>query len=246
MHCAHPAPAATARGLDDHRVTDIPCDPQVVLEIVAQRTSGSRHARDPSLLHGADGGNLIPHQADRLRSWTDEYKPTFLDTLCKISILREKSIAGMDPDRICDLGGANDRSGVQVAFSRGRWPNAHRFIGQPDVLEIPVRGRMYGDRLDPHLAAGAQDPERDLPAVGNHNLVKHGPALPRSLKQSRTLDDQQGLAIFHGVPVFHEQGSDHTIDIRFDLIHDLHGLDDAHDIPTFDGLADADKRGAHR
>jgi hypothetical protein len=32
---------------------------------------------------------------------------------------------------------------------------------------------MDGDRLDPHLAAGAVDTQRDLAAIGDQNLLKH-------------------------------------------------------------------------
>src|SRR5215472_696790 len=32
---------------------------------------------------------------------------------------------------------------------------------------------MDGDRLDSHLAAGAVNPKRDLPTIGDQNLFKH-------------------------------------------------------------------------
>jgi len=48
--------------------------------------------------------------------------------------------------------------------------------GAPAAAAAPVvavGGRMDGDGLDAHLAAGAVDTERDLAAVGDEDLVEH-------------------------------------------------------------------------
>jgi hypothetical protein len=44
---------------------------------------------------------------------------------------------------------------------------------------VGVGGGMHGDRLDAHLAAGADDAQRDLAAVGDQDLLEHGLAPTR-------------------------------------------------------------------
>ncbi len=57
------------------------------------------------------------------------------------------------------------------------------------MLEVVVGRGMHGDGLDAELAAGAQDAERDLAAIGDDDFVEHG---LRDL-----FDDEQRLAEFH-------------------------------------------------
>ena len=47
------------------------------------------------------------------------------------------------------------------------------FVGEPDMHGIGIGGRMHRDRADAHLAAGAQDAQRDLATVGDQDLVEH-------------------------------------------------------------------------
>ena len=79
----------------------------------------------------------------------------------------------MDGDRVGDFGGADDGRHVQVAQRRGRRPDAHRFVGQQHVLEAGVGGGVHGDGLDAQLAAGAQDAQRDLAAIGDDDFFQH-------------------------------------------------------------------------
>src|SRR5262245_13422214 len=72
-----------------------------------------------------------------------------------------------------DLAGRDNRWNVQIAIARGRWPDAHAFIGKPDMHRLLIGGRMHRHRLDPQFAAGPQHPERDFSAIGNEDLVEH-------------------------------------------------------------------------
>src|SRR3546814_10382492 len=54
-----------------------------------------------------------------------------------------------------------------------RRPDADRCVGGAHGHGIGVGGGVHRHRLDPHLAAGAVDAERDLAAVGNEDLVEH-------------------------------------------------------------------------
>src|SRR3546814_1817887 len=79
----------------------------------------------------------------------------------------------MDGVRAGDGGGGEDGGDVEVAVLARRRPDADRFVGEAHVHGIGVGGGVHRHRLDPHLAAGAVDAERDLAAVGNEDLVEH-------------------------------------------------------------------------
>src|SRR5206468_3133001 len=71
------------------------------------------------------------------------------------------------------LGGAEDGLGVEVALGRRPAPEGVRLVGQADVEGIPIEVGEHGDARDAHLAAGADDPHRNLPAIGDENLAEH-------------------------------------------------------------------------
>src|SRR5205823_1334033 len=54
-----------------------------------------------------------------------------------------------------------------------RLADADRPVGQLEVGRAPVRLRIDGDGLDPQLLARADDPERNLTAVGDQDSLKH-------------------------------------------------------------------------
>jgi len=41
------------------------------------------------------------------------------------------------------------------------------------VQRFAIRFGVHGDRLDSELAAGADDAQRDLPAIGYEDFLKH-------------------------------------------------------------------------
>src|SRR5215207_10805588 len=48
------------------------------------------------------------------------------------------------------------------------------------------------------------------------------------------VDAEQDLAVLHGVRVLHDDLAHHAAELRLDLIHDLHRLDDAENLPFGD------------
>ncbi|MPN41915.1 hypothetical protein SDC9_189470 [bioreactor metagenome] len=78
-----------------------------------------------------------------------------------------------------DHGGRQDGLHVEVAVFGRRGANAHAFIRQMDMQRVPVRLGIDRDGADAHLPAGAYQPYRDLPAVGDEYLRKQGPIPPR-------------------------------------------------------------------
>src|SRR5262245_28045612 len=68
----------------------------------------------------------------------------------------------------------DDARDGEVALAGFRRTDADGLVGQLDGQRIRVRGRVDDDRANAHLAAGPEDAERDLPAVGDQNLLEHG------------------------------------------------------------------------
>ena len=66
-HHPHAAAAAAARGLDDDRIADRRGDPADRRRIVRQGALGAGNAGNAGCLHGALGGDLVTHGADRCR-----------------------------------------------------------------------------------------------------------------------------------------------------------------------------------
>ncbi len=133
VHHPHAATAAAAGGLDDDRVADFARQAQAFLTVVAQWAVGTGYARHPGLLHGADGRNLVAHQADGFRARADENEAGLLDPFGKVGVFRQEAIARMDGDGIGDFRGTDQRRDIEIAFGataarrcrRIRWPGAH-------------------------------------------------------------------------------------------------------------------------
>src|SRR5258706_8066770 len=68
---------------------------------------------------------------------------------------------------------ANNSGNIQVTLRGGSWTNAHRFIGEHDVLCIGVGFRMHRYCFDSQFPTGALDSEGDFASIGDENLLKH-------------------------------------------------------------------------
>ncbi len=174
VHDAHAAAATPARCLDDHRIAQVACNAQGFIVIVTDGAVRTWHARHTRSLHLRDGRHLVAHHADGLRPRSDENETALLDAFGKIGVLGKKAVAGMNGDRVGDLGGAHHRRNIEVAFRRRRWTDAHRLVGEAHVLEIAIGGRVHGDGLDAELATGAQNTQSDFTAVGDDQLTENG------------------------------------------------------------------------
>src|SRR6185436_1024987 len=65
----------------------------------------------------------------------------------------------------------DDRVGTQVGLRGRRPPERDRLVGLEGERSPAVRLGEDGDGADPELAAGAEDPPRDLAAVGHEHLA---------------------------------------------------------------------------
>ena len=220
-----------------------------------QRAVGTGHARHAGALHGLDGRDLVAHETDGLGARADEHEAALFHALGEIGVFREKPVARVDRLGVGDLGGADDGRDVEVAFGGARRADAHRFVGEAHVPWRRGRLRVHRHGLDAERAAGALDAQRDLAAVGDDDFfdLGHGPWMrrrgigPAAAQRSkrshagRSFDDEHRLAELHRLAVLLEDGLDRAGLVGLDLVHHLHGLDDAERIADGHGVADLDE-----
>ena len=72
-----------------------------------------------------------------------------------------------------DLGGGDDVGDAEVGQPAGRRADADVVVGEADVQRLAVGLAVDRDGLDAELAARADHPQGDLPAVGDQDLLEH-------------------------------------------------------------------------
>ncbi len=137
----------------------------------------------------------------------------------------------------------DDGGHIQIALRRSRRADADRLIGKTDVERVAVRFAVDGDGTDPQFFAGADDAKCDFAAIGDEQFSKHR-------FQSGTAMETQGeerLAVFDRLAIGDQTLDDFPGCIRFDLVHELHGLDDAEHLAVLNLVPNLDKgRGTRR
>ena len=79
----------------------------------------------------------------------------------------------MNGDGVGDLGRADHRWNIEIAFRRLCWADAHRLVREADVLCIAVGLGVQRDRPDPEHTARTQDAQRDFTPIGDHQFLDH-------------------------------------------------------------------------
>jgi hypothetical protein len=87
--------------------------------------------------------------------------------------VREEAVTGMNRLGARALSGVEDPLDREVALGRGRWADEERLVRIGDVERGPVALGVDTDRADAELAEGPEDADRDLPSVGDENLLEH-------------------------------------------------------------------------
>src|SRR5262245_30117021 len=71
------------------------------------------------------------------------------------------------------LGRGNDARNLQVTLGRDRWTDADRLIGQFEIGRAAIGLGVDDGDFDSEVAAGTDDPQGNLPAVGDEDLLEH-------------------------------------------------------------------------
>ena len=171
---AHPLAAAARAGLDHDREAGVARERRDLVERL-HRLGQTGHDRHAGRLHPLPALGLRSHRVDRLRRRADEDDAGVAAGAREPGVLGEEAVAGMDGLGAGLLRGVEDAVDAQVALARWRGADRHRFVGVQHVQRGAVGLGVDGDRRIAELAAGADDADRDLAAIGNEDL--HGGAL---------------------------------------------------------------------
>jgi hypothetical protein len=170
----HPLAAATGHRLEQHRQAVLVDERLEAGEVVErlQQPRDERHSGRPGELAGL---GLRAHQPDRRRRRADPGQSGRLHRLGEAGVLGQEAVAGMDEVGAGAPGRVEQALDREVAFRRRRRTDAEGLVRHQDVRRHPVDLGVDGHRRDVHLPAGADDPDRDLAAVGDEQLHRHPP-----------------------------------------------------------------------
>jgi hypothetical protein len=80
--------------------------------------------------------------------------------------------------------------------------------------------RMHDHGLDAKFAAGALDAKCNFSAIGDEDFPEHDGSVSLA-------DDEQRFTVFDGLAILDQNRLDRTRPLGFDLVEQLHRLDDA-------------------
>ncbi len=124
-------------------------------------------------LHDGFGRGLIAHLLDHRGCGADEGQPMIGADLREARVLGQEAVTRMHRVGARNQRGRNDVGDVEVRARARAGTDAVRFVGAGDVQRGAVRFGKDGDRFGAGLVRGAVDPQRDLAAVRNQNLLEH-------------------------------------------------------------------------
>jgi hypothetical protein len=74
---------------------------------------------------------------------------------------------------IADFGGADYVGDSQIAVGRLGGADAVRLVGEIEIVAAAIRFAEDGHRFDAQLAASADNPQRDFPAISDKDSLIH-------------------------------------------------------------------------
>ena len=167
LHDAHALAAAPERRL--HREGE-PDPLRLGPHVVERHGAGSaRHHRDAGALGGPAGRHLVAHHGDGVGGWPHERQAGVVHGPGEVRVLGQEPVSGMDQGGAGLLGRGEQRPDVEVGLSRGRRPDSVGLVRQLDVQGVAVGVGVHRDGGHAELAAGPDDTDRDLPAVGDQD-----------------------------------------------------------------------------
>jgi hypothetical protein len=166
-------PPPPADGLHEDRKADLSSRAReiAVRHSRFEATGNDRHARRGDVELRLD---LVAHQTDRGRRWSDEDDAVGGARVDEVRVLGKESVARMNRVGVGTCAGVKDPGDVQVALARRRRAEVERVIGFEHVAGAPVGVTEDGDRSDAQSTKGSNHPHRDLASIGDEDRVEHG------------------------------------------------------------------------
>ena len=165
----HPLAAASGRGLDDERVSDLVAERRHLVRR-ADGVHGAGDDRHACVAHHPARCRLRPHQLDRVGRRPDPRQPRLLDHPGERCVLGEESVAGVDRLGARAKRGLDEHVAAQVALGGRTGADEVRLVRGANVRAPPVGLRVDPHTTDPELAERAEHTDRDLAAVRHEHL----------------------------------------------------------------------------
>ena len=171
LDLANAATATTGTRLDEHGAANAFGLGRCLLgafEQIAARHDG--HARRGSR---STCGVLVAHAVDHLGRRTNKRQAILVAVAHEARLLGKETVARMD--RLCPRLYGTGEHGivVEVALGKTRAADAIRLVGKLHVQRVRIGRGVDGDGLDAHIAARADNTDRDFAAVGDEHFVEH-------------------------------------------------------------------------
>jgi hypothetical protein len=138
IHHPHPAPTATARSLDNHRISDPIRHGLSTNGIRRQSLIWPRHTRNARRPHRPLRRNLVPHGPNTRGARTHKHQPSLCHPVGEPGILRQKAVARMNRLRPRHLRREQQCRLVEIAARRRTRPDAQRLISLPHIRRFGV------------------------------------------------------------------------------------------------------------
>ncbi len=169
---AHAAAAAAAGRLEQDRVAD-PLGGLARLGLGGDDV-GALVDRDAELAGQGAGGRLVAAAPHRLRGGPDEGDPLLGAGLGELDPLGEEAVAGVKGVAPGHLGRGQHPVDVEVTLGGGCGADADDLVGElgAEAAAVGVGDGEHG--FQPLVEAGADDPHRDLAAVGDQDATQAG------------------------------------------------------------------------
>src|SRR5262249_8052998 len=170
----HPLAAAPGARLDENGEPDLRRFPGEGLAglLGAVGAGDDGNAGAPGALAGRE---LVSHLLDGGRRPAHPGGPRVLDRAREGGALGEEPVPGMDGVRAGLLRRREEPRDREVRLERRPLSERNRAPDPRDMVGARVGLRVHRDRLDAHLLGGSSHSNRDLPAVGDHELPYHFP-----------------------------------------------------------------------
>ena len=115
---------------------------------------------------------LSPRVSIAVGRRADPDQPGIDDGLGEVGVLGEEAVAGVHRVGAGLLGDRDDLVDVEVGVAGRGAVEAVRLVGEPHEQRVTVRVGVHRDAADAGVLAGPDDPDRDLAAVGDQDLLQ--------------------------------------------------------------------------
>ncbi len=111
--------------------------------------------------------DFVAQRIHNIRGWADEDESRLNACFSEAGILREESVSRMDGIDVRLACGIQDIIYIEVALGRRRLTDGICCVGHRNVHGAAIRLGVDRNRGNAQLAAGLDNSDRNLPAVGN-------------------------------------------------------------------------------